>query len=69
MPLGTITNGIKGKTEFNFGDIPPSRCRDNRRNVVKKAIFCFNLNFHFLDIKVTSTITRVKINRSRCRSA
>jgi hypothetical protein len=39
MPLGTITMGVKQKSEFNFGDISPSRCRDNRRNVVKKTIF------------------------------
>jgi hypothetical protein len=34
----------------------------------KRRFFCVNLNFLFSDIKVTSTVTRVKINRSWCRS-
>jgi hypothetical protein len=69
MPLGTITKGVKQKTEFNFGDILSSGCRDNRENVVKIVIFCINFNFLFSYIKVNTTITRVKINRFRCHLA
>jgi hypothetical protein len=69
MPLGTITKGVKQKSEFNFGDILSSGCRDNRENVVKIVIFCVNFNFLFSDFEVNSTITRVKINRFRCHLA